>query len=211
MTVWHRTNGLRAHEDYSSLPGEVFTWYGKTVLGGPFGHGGFMVAYTLDSVRNMPTARYTVFHEESGLAFSEFKPTIAEALAVARKYLLEIEPPVLADILMQKAAERRRHKAAYDDKMREMHQRIEDSKVPKIRPISKKRQQIFEKSAGKCHYCEVVLEQDGGWHVEHMQPRSRGGNDHIDNLVAACAPCNQTKRTKTAEEFIAGRKGAEGG
>ncbi|RDI30224.1 HNH endonuclease [Rhodococcus sp. AG1013] len=36
--------------------------------------------------------------------------------------------------------------------------------------------------------------------VDHVFPRSRGGGDTYDNLVAACADCNGRKADRTPEE-----------
>jgi 5-methylcytosine-specific restriction endonuclease McrA len=69
--------------------------------------------------------------------------------------------------------------------------------------IPKRRQAIFEKSDGRCHYCSTVLTLDGKWHVEHMMPRALNGSDEIGNLVAACVTCNLAKRDRTALEFVA--------
>lgn len=50
-----------------------------------------------------------------------------------------------------------------------------------------------------CQYCGEkypdILE------VDHVIPKSRGGTDRADNLVAACHKCNQKKGNMTAEEF----------
>lgn len=57
--------------------------------------------------------------------------------------------------------------------------------------------QILHDSNGKCFYCgdERILQ------IEHKIPLSRGGNHTKENIVAACAPCNYRKGTKTSEEF----------
>jgi len=50
-----------------------------------------------------------------------------------------------------------------------------------------------------CHYCgdtTVELVQ------EHMTPLSRGGAHDVSNVTPACAPCNNRKHTKTADEFL---------
>lgn len=52
----------------------------------------------------------------------------------------------------------------------------------------------------KCAYCEIEL--NGLYHVEHMLPFSRGGSNDWSNLAIACASCNVSKGTKTAEEFM---------
>lgn len=68
-----------------------------------------------------------------------------------------------------------------------------------------KRIAVYEKSGGECGYCEKELslynrdrQGRGAWEVEHRVPRAKGGTDHLNNLVAACWPCNVDKGTKTA-------------
>ncbi len=68
--------------------------------------------------------------------------------------------------------------------------------------VSRRRREIFEKCAARCHYCGSALALDGKWHVEHMMPRALGGGDDARNLVAACAPCNLSKSDRTAIEFV---------
>ncbi len=50
-----------------------------------------------------------------------------------------------------------------------------------------------------CFYCG---EHADIMHDDHMTPLVRGGTDHWSNLVRSCARCNQTKHTRTAEEFL---------
>src|ERR1044071_5663005 len=67
-------------------------------------------------------------------------------------------------------------------------------------------QQVFEKTDGHCHICHCRLQiskygntaSDGGWHVDHSKPLSKGGTNHLNNLYAACAPCNINKGTKSS-------------
>lgn len=51
---------------------------------------------------------------------------------------------------------------------------------------------VFERDSFMCRYCgqkapNVIL------HVDHVHPVSRGGTEHIDNLVTACSACNAGK------------------
>lgn len=52
-----------------------------------------------------------------------------------------------------------------------------------------------------CHYC-------GQRHrlrtltVDHVVPRSRGGSNHLFNLVLACRPCNLAKADWPVEDFL---------
>lgn len=61
-------------------------------------------------------------------------------------------------------------------------------------------QKLFNDQDGRCFYCARGLV--GGFHKEHMIPRSRGGSDHLSNIVLSCPYCNLSKGTRTATEFI---------
>jgi len=50
------------------------------------------------------------------------------------------------------------------------------------------REIVLKRDAHTCVYCGG----EGG-SVDHVIPYSRGGNDHIDNLVTACMRCNRAK------------------
>ena len=59
--------------------------------------------------------------------------------------------------------------------------------------LSKKlRFNVFKRDSFTCQYCgktppSVILE------VDHIQPVSKGGKDHQDNLLTACFDCNRGK------------------
>ena len=61
-------------------------------------------------------------------------------------------------------------------------------------PISKKiRFEVFKRDGFSCAYCgktppTVILE------VDHIEPRSEGGQDDINNLITACFDCNRGKK-----------------
>lgn len=60
--------------------------------------------------------------------------------------------------------------------------------------ITKKlRFEVFKRDGFKCAYCgkcppAVVLE------VDHIDPKSKGGKDDINNLLTACFDCNRGKK-----------------
>lgn len=60
--------------------------------------------------------------------------------------------------------------------------------------LSKKvRFEVFKRDGFQCAYCgntppKVVLE------VDHVTPKSRGGDDNLHNLLTACFDCNRGKR-----------------
>lgn len=62
----------------------------------------------------------------------------------------------------------------------------------------RKRFAVLERDNFTCVYCgsfppAVTLE------VDHLVPRSRGGSDHISNLVASCYECNHGKSARVIE------------
>src|SRR6266481_318670 len=59
------------------------------------------------------------------------------------------------------------------------------------------RKQALSENNGNCVFCGKKADQ-----VDHSIPRSRNGNNTSDNLQPACASCNQSKNSKTSEEFL---------
>ena len=56
------------------------------------------------------------------------------------------------------------------------------------------RQQISERAGHRCEYCRLhSLLQGANFHVDHIQPTSRGGDDDYENLALMCASCNLSK------------------
>jgi 5-methylcytosine-specific restriction endonuclease McrA len=58
---------------------------------------------------------------------------------------------------------------------------------------SKKRQQILKLGSDVCEYCEVKIEQNASFQIDHRVPVSRGGSNHENNLCSACPDCNGGK------------------
>lgn len=54
-----------------------------------------------------------------------------------------------------------------------------------------------------CYFCG---RKDRPLTIDHDLPISRGGTNAIENLLPACKPCNSSKHTKTATEFVAHRR-----
>jgi hypothetical protein len=70
-----------------------------------------------------------------------------------------------------------------------------------MRPATKckRRTRIYDKTEGKCFYCVKAWAE----HIDHMDPRSRHGDDDEANLIGACSSCNSQKRDRTVEEYRA--------
>ena len=65
------------------------------------------------------------------------------------------------------------------------------------------RWRIYDRTSGYCHICGRklcfqnygIIHARGAWEVEHSISWARGGTDHLNNLYAACIPCNRSKGT----------------
>ena len=64
-----------------------------------------------------------------------------------------------------------------------------------------KRLRTFNKYHGCCHYCGKKLNVDN-FHVDHMNPLSRGGTNDENNLALACPKCNESKGNLTEHEYL---------
>jgi hypothetical protein len=53
---------------------------------------------------------------------------------------------------------------------------------------------ILRRADNRCEYCQLPAQlQVGGFQVDHILPRSRGGQTEVDNLAWACPHCNAHK------------------
>ena len=68
---------------------------------------------------------------------------------------------------------------------------LEYRRIPhQTRALSRKN--ILLRDRNQCQYCGVVL-PSGELTLDHVVPRSRGGNSTWENLVACCHDCNRKK------------------
>ena len=72
------------------------------------------------------------------------------------------------------------------------------AKVPMKRPKLSSRA-IRERDGGRCQYTGVALEPDDG-NIDHVVPRSRGGENSWKNCVLASRRVNSRKGNRTPEE-----------
>lgn len=177
----------------------------KQVLGAEFtGVRPWMVATYLSQSRGLHAITYTVVRPD-GLPVGGGE-SLAEALADARKFLATWSTAQQDEMFVR--AKEACVKFCKEEKARreaEFHAWQKDSNVVSIatKKVPKRRQAVFDKSEGKCHYCSTPLTLDGKWHIEHKMPRALLGGSEQSNLVAACVSCNLRKRDKTDLEFIA--------
>jgi len=67
--------------------------------------------------------------------------------------------------------------------------------VPRRRHASLTRRGVFLRDEHTCQYCGA-----GAENVDHVLPRSRGGDHAWGNVVAACRRCNSRKEDRTPAE-----------
>lgn len=68
-------------------------------------------------------------------------------------------------------------------------------RVP-YRKVLLTRRNVLRRDGHRCQYCGATDRLT----IDHVLPRSRGGPDAWENLVAACVPCNHRKGNKTPDE-----------
>ena len=68
-------------------------------------------------------------------------------------------------------------------------------KVPYARRIPLNRRAVFLRDESKCQYCLRPAEN-----IDHVHPRTQGGQHTWENVVAACRRCNTKKGGRTPAE-----------
>ncbi|MCS7153928.1 MAG: HNH endonuclease [Bacteroidia bacterium] len=58
------------------------------------------------------------------------------------------------------------------------------------------RENIFRRDGYRCAYCGATHNLT----IDHVIPRSQGGDDSWENLVTACEPCNHRKGNRTPQQ-----------
>lgn len=67
--------------------------------------------------------------------------------------------------------------------------------VPRPRRRAPNRRAVFARDSDRCQYCGGRAET-----MDHVVPRSRGGQHTWENVVAACRRCNAKKRDRLPSE-----------
>jgi hypothetical protein len=64
-----------------------------------------------------------------------------------------------------------------------------------------KRIEILKREDYKCFYCLRELQGDD-FYLDHLLPRTKGGQNYKTNLVVSCRTCNTKKNAMESEEFL---------
>ncbi len=68
--------------------------------------------------------------------------------------------------------------------------------VPHARRVPVTRRGVLRRDGHRCAYCGKSAST-----IDHVTPRSRGGQDTWTNLVACCLRCNNVKSDRTPQEM----------
>ncbi|QEV99394.1 HNH endonuclease [Microbacterium caowuchunii] len=69
-------------------------------------------------------------------------------------------------------------------------------RIPGARSAPVTRRGVLRRDAHRCAYCGGAAST-----IDHVLPRSRGGKDTWENLVACCLRCNNLKGDRTPQEM----------
>jgi 5-methylcytosine-specific restriction endonuclease McrA len=69
-------------------------------------------------------------------------------------------------------------------------------RIPGSRKIPVSRRGVLRRDGYRCGYCAKSANT-----IDHVLPKSRGGQDTWENLVACCLRCNNAKSDKTPAEM----------
>jgi 5-methylcytosine-specific restriction endonuclease McrA len=69
-------------------------------------------------------------------------------------------------------------------------------RLPSGRSVPVSRRGVLRRDAQRCGYCGSSAST-----IDHVMPRSRGGADSWENLVACCLRCNNVKGDRTPQEM----------
>lgn len=69
-------------------------------------------------------------------------------------------------------------------------------RIPATRMMPVSRRGVLRRDGAHCLYCGGAATT-----IDHVQPKSRGGKDTWENLVACCLRCNNIKSDRTPQEM----------
>lgn len=71
--------------------------------------------------------------------------------------------------------------------------------TPRSRVIdASTRREVMERDGEVCAYCQTT---DGPFHLDHITPFSKGGENTADNLTVSCQFCNISKGSKSLDDW----------
>src|SRR4051812_32310405 len=74
----------------------------------------------------------------------------------------------------------------------------EEARAARQIPWLQLRQLAFARDGDLCGYCG---DSEGPFEIDHKVPRSKGGENILENVIVACASCNRAKRDREESEW----------
>lgn len=181
-------------------------FYGKRVIGSDFKNRIFVLfSHSLIRKDYVEYLKYHVAEYASCTVWGS-GDTKAEALSEARARIRKLKQSGrFLECIKDGCKKQRPFREARNAEMAEIKKYLSSFSKPK--PIKNSlKKKVWNASDGKCHYCRVEISESSSWHLEHKQPRTKGGTDEMSNLAVSCARCNLEKGDMTEAEFFGYRK-----
>lgn len=70
---------------------------------------------------------------------------------------------------------------------------VEEARKERAVPWASLRDMAFARDGYRCTYCGS---EAGPFEIDHIIPRSKGGENTLDNVCVACRFCNRSKRDR---------------
>lgn len=118
----------------------------RPLYGGLWGRGRYSIA-TLPTIANgLDAVKYMIIEPRRGRVLSVSDDKV-KALAAARRLLVALPVPAAAnDEVWEQVA---------------LWPNLPLDRLLPVRPVSRRRREVFERSQGRCHYCSAALTLDG--------------------------------------------------
>lgn len=180
--------------------------YGKQVIGPDFKNRVFVLCSVFQMNKDFVEGVKYFVAEYASATIWGISDTKAGAISEARSLIRDARRSgKFLDCLKDGCKRQRPFRASRAARLADFKKYLEKCREPK--PITNAlKKKVWATSDGKCHYCRTEISEKTGWHLEHKQPRTRGGTDELHNLAVACPTCNLQKNNMTEAEFFSHRK-----
>lgn len=85
-------------------------------------------------------------------------------------------------------------------RLAEIEARVERANRRRTTPVAKSvKRAVVDRDQSLCRYCGRLLPRDE-IHLDHVIPKSQGGDRLISNIVVSCSPCNTRKGRRLPHE-----------
>ena len=129
--------------------------------------------------------------------------TMVSAELLNRRWVGIDLSPMAAQLVVQRIKEKRtlfnfkdvHHRTTIPIRTDTIRQMVD---TPKKEKALKNR--LFNEQDGRCNLCHLEFDHSRHFDMDHIFPKSKGGQDWVDNFQLLCSSCNKIKSNKTQEE-----------